>query len=268
MNARLIIEARLPGELSVQRGARLSQATEADIAEAKGALAKFFAQRGTLPFACNFDWTLDRVSGRPESFDGKRFDFSYFPKGGSTAMELPWPDADPILVRPYKRFRSSQRSAADEPASDPNLVYRGMSMAEWSQAKQRGAVQSRGDYNLGSGQEGWTFFGDNFRTADHYATGFAPYDRYPTRKAPGVIVAVPRELTVNAASVGAGTDDEWVARSIPLDKITHIWIRTPAREGKGHLEVVVSRDWKTGAEKLSDGSRATPVQTNELIQLK
>lgn len=264
--ASIVVQDLIEGKplVAIVRGPKL-KATDADMAEAAAALEKFFAARGTTEFMHRYEWTLERISGDTSLVDGKRFDFEYLPKGGRRMTEPRWPGSE--YTRTYKAFRASKRADPGE-HEDAAMVYRGMSMAEWAEAKRSGQLQSKGDYNLGQWQDGWTFFGNKFRTAKHYATGFAPYDRTPGRAKPAVIVAVPKSLTVRASDAAAGTDDEYVAKTIPLSQVAHVWIATPATEGVGHLEVAVKKDWRTGEERVTDGSRATPHQTTELIKVK
>jgi hypothetical protein len=260
--ARQVIEAAINVTVDPERGEKITPEQRRD---AERYLRLFFQQRGTERFMEQFDWVLRRVSGDKGWIDGLRFDFEYLARGGTHQDEpLAWL---PGHTRPVRVFRGSQRSGPP-PTDDPGLVYRGMSLAEWLAAKKNGVIRSRGEYNLGDTQVGWTCFADSFRTASHYASGFAPYDRESTRRYPAVIVAVPREDTVPAPQVGAGTEGEHVARAIPLDHVKGVWFLTPTKVGVGHLEVVVKRDYKTGKEKLDDGSRCSPTQQHDLIKLE
>ncbi len=239
---------------------------EEDVKEGEHYLRKFYAKRGTSNFLTHYDWELRKVRGYKEGMDGKSFDFSYLHKGGKKVEEPRWPGSE--YTRTVKKFRGSSRSVdiKDVP-EDSRFAYRGMSMAEWADAKGNGKIQSQGGYNIGTQQENWTFFSNSFRTAAHYSSGFAPFDREATRKEPAVIIAVPIELTKNAKDVGAGTEDERVAREVPLNQVKHLWVYTPIEFDTGHIDIVVNRDYK-GNESVSDGSRAGPISRKELIQIK
>ena len=130
-------------------------------------------------------------------------------------------------------------------------VYRGMNMAEWVVARKQGYIKSNAAYNLGDVQ--LTYFGKDWSTAHSYAGGFAPFDKEPTRSLPGVIVAVPKELTKNAKDVlGQSTDNEYVAEKIPLEQVKGVWYIVPTQMGKGSFELVL----KDG--RLDRGSASPP----------
>jgi len=69
------------------------------------------------------------------------------------------------------------------------LVYRGMSWAEYQNAKSKGYFKSRGGHNIGVTQEGATCGSTDPETAMVYASSFAPMSKKPTPEEPGVVVA-------------------------------------------------------------------------------
>jgi hypothetical protein len=70
---------------------------------------------------------------------------------------------------------------------------------------------------------------------------------------PGVIVAVPKELTKSAKDVtGQTTDNEYVAEKIPLNQVQGVWYIVPLEVGSGFLEIVL----KDGS--LDRGSASPP----------
>ena len=250
---------------------KLSISYPADISEkykqeAEYYLRQYFKTKGREKYLNNFDWKLTKVEGTKQSRDGQDFSFTYMHKGGKNSERPLWQGSS--FVKNTKTFRNSTRGMPEKDIqNDPSLVYRGMNIEEWLEAKKTGKIKSKGSYNIGSQQENWTFFTKDFRTASSYASGFAPLAYKPTRKKPAVIVAVPAKLVQNAKDVGAGPDSEYVAREIPMHEVIHAWILTPVEYEQGRFTISVVMDY-AGKERyhISNSSIASP--DNELIKIK
>jgi hypothetical protein len=217
-------------------------------------LYRFFKERDTLDWLFTYNWTLTDVHTGWSQIDGERYQFEYIPEKGRTGQREPYPDAE--YTKPVKVFRTPKSAVKYVTASDmaqygDRYVFRGMNMAEWIQAKKQGFVKSNVKYNLGGVE--FTYFGKEWSTAHSYAGGFAPFDKEPTRPLPGVIIAVPKELTQNAKDItGQSTDNEYVAEKIPMEQVRGVWFIVPIEVGKGSLEIVL----KNG--NLDRGSASPP----------
>jgi len=224
-------------------------------------LYQFFKERDTLKWLFTYKWTLERVNTSHVYVDGERYSFTYMPRKGRDVQRPGYPGADYTELR--KGYRTPKDAVEYAVASEKaqfgdRFVFRGMNMAEWIQAKKQGFVQSNFKYNLGGVQ--YTYYGKEWSTAHSYAGGFAPFDKEPTRDLPGVIIAVPRELTQNARDVtGQNTDNEYVAESIPIDQVKGVWFIVPTESGDGSLEIVL----KNG--RLDRGSASPPITRHVIV---
>jgi hypothetical protein len=225
-----------------------------EVEKAKQLLYRFFKERDTLSWLLTYDWTLTSAKTGWSWIDGERYSFDYIPKRGRSVQRPAYPGAD--YTRTVKSFRTPKDAvdyfvAGDMIKYGDRYVFRGMNMAEWIQAKKQGFIKSNAKYNLGGIE--FTYFGKDWATAHSYAGGFAPFDKEPTRPLPGVIVAVPKELTKSAKDVtGQTTDNEYVAEKIPLNQVQGVWYIVPLEVGSGFLEIVL----KDGS--LDRGSASPP----------
>lgn len=149
-------------------------------------------------------------------------------------------------------FDALPEDALETVPEKPGHVYRGMSTEEWEASVERGHIESIGHYNLS--QEGLTFYG-SARTAEHYATGFAPYAFQSTPGRPGVIVEIPRSLVMDTNDDPRIPNSEYAHKgNIPLNSITSRYesIATGFREGT--VEAVVDSYKGT----VTEGSRSSP----------
>lgn len=219
-------------------------------------LYQFFKERDTLAWLFTHKWFLKEVRTGWSYIDGERYRFEYIPKKGRDKEVEPYPEAG--YTKKMKMFRTPKDAIGDVEANqkkyEGEYAYRGMNMAEWVAARKQGYVKSNASYNLG--QVSLTYFGSNWGTANSYAGRFAPFDREPTRSLPGVIIAVPLEMTQDAkVTTGYGTDGERVAEKIPLEYVKGVWYIIPIQVGKGYMELVL-RDGK----HLDRGSASPPSQ--------
>jgi len=217
-------------------------------------LYRFFEERETLPWLFSYSWRLVRVNTDHIYVDGERYSFEYVPKKGREVKRKPYADAE--YTRTVKSFRTPKDAIEYAVADDmtkygDTFVFRGMNMAEWVDARKQGHIKSKAAYNIGGIL--FTYFGKEWGTAHSYAAGFAPFDKEPTRSLPGVIVAVPKELTQKANDVtGMRSDNEYVADKIPIEQVKGVWYVVPTEIGKGFIEIVLKR------ETLDRGSASPP----------
>lgn len=233
-----------------------------DMKEAEKILVDFFKSRGSISFVNDREWELIDLR---RHYNEDTFSFKYITKGGSMVEVPRWEGSE--LTKTIKQFKTPKEAIASIPA-DPNLAYRGMSMAEWAEIKRTKTVRSKGEYNLGTTQEGYTFFGSTPSTAEYYATGFTPFDKNPSRRNPAVVIAVPKAKLQNASEIKidgtpVGNDEEWIARSIPYQDIAGAWILTPVKSDHGHIDLIVKDNGR-----VVDGSRSPEGNIYSILKVK
>jgi hypothetical protein len=119
-------------------------------------------------------------------------------------------EAEPLYGPPKYRgierqrgvFKIPRERVVDEIPANPDWVYRGMSWEEWQNIRRTKKIRSRGGYNIGEGQKNLTLFGERPDTGVFYATGFAPPGFKPGKRRPGVIIAVPFDMTIGPKETG------------------------------------------------------------------
>jgi len=149
----------------------------------------------------------------------------------------------------------------EEIPNNPSLAYRGMCWEEWEAVLETGFVQSRGEYNIG--QTGLTLFGDA-ATAQHYASGFAPWPFKPVGDRLGVVVAYEKKWLLSHDSEPRVLAGEYASnKPLRIEDVTEVWFLYPVRVKLGAVEVLV-----TGHDQIREGSRMSPtVWTVAALQL-
>jgi hypothetical protein len=151
----------------------------------------------------------------------------------------------------YTRALPSQGASRLSEIVEPQegVIYRGMSAEEYQNAMRDGYFESRGDYNIGDGQRGLTFFSPNMDTAENYAASFTPFDYLPTPDRPAYVVAIRQPDDVNLDTQG----EVGVPGRIPVTEIVDTYRGDvyAARPSDWHLQ----DDW--GTPRLS-GTRYSP----------
>ena len=226
-----------------------------EVKKAAQLLYRFFKERDTLAWLFSHEWFLQEVKTGWSHIDGERYQFDYIPKKGRKKDVEPYPEAG--YTKNMKVFRTPKEVVdymeANEKKYKGKYAFRGMNMAEWVAARRQGYIKSNAAYNIGN--ISLTYFGSDFGTAHSYAGGFAPFDREPTRSKPGVIIAVPFELTQDAkdaTGMGSAGSGERVAERIPIDQVKGVWYIVPTQTGRGYIELVL----KDG--RLDRGSASPP----------
>jgi hypothetical protein len=93
-----------------------------------------------------------------------------------------------------------------------------------------------------------TLFGEA-STARSYASGFTPEAFKPSRKHPGVVIAIPKDLTHQPASA-IGSGEFYVQGRLPASHIQAVWflIATEISEGSFDLKhSYLTKRWSTGS---------------------
>jgi hypothetical protein len=200
----------------------------------------------TRNFAARYEFDLVKVN---EGYGEQRFDWHYTPR---EMLRQFGPQKYPG-DRPRGVFKVPKERVLEDnwnPPQNDEWAYRGMSWEEWKAIRKSGFIQSRGTHNIG--QPGMTLFAEDGGTARHYATSFAPIGYQPGKRKPGVIIAVPREMTLPSNEKdwisGSGTTpkdqglisagERGVQGRLPLDVIQAVWYAIPTEGRGGSLELV------------------------------
>lgn len=128
------------------------------------------------------------------------------------------------LVASKDRLQPRPQLRQDLPTTaNPNLVYRGMSNAEYRAILQTGEIKSRGDYNFDV-QKGLTYFSTDPRSAVSYAHSFAPWQHKANWDNPAWVIAVPRPDPSRVRRVrGTGEHEVGIEGSIPASEIKEVY---------------------------------------------
>jgi hypothetical protein len=142
---------------------------------------------------------------------------------------------------------------------EDGFIYRGMSAEEWETAQSNGFVKSRGDYNIGSGQDGLTYYAEDPRTAASYATSYQPYPMIPTFERPAMVIKIkrPADAVIDQAPEG----EVGVRQKISVDDIVEKYIAKPYHMSQGSIDILDGWD---GARTGSRGSPSSDVVWKKL----
>lgn len=99
--------------------------------------------------------------------------------------------------------------AGDVIPNHEDIIHRGMSHQEYNNIKKSGKIQSYGKFNIGSEQEGLTYYTSKSESAGSYATNFAQKKHKPTPQHPSYIVSV-KKPSPNRIKHVEGTDSHEV----------------------------------------------------------
>lgn len=128
----------------------------------------------------------------------------------------------------------------DAVKTDTALVYRGMAWEEWRWIQKHGVIKSFGTYNLG--QEGLTLWGEDFSTAAHYASGFAPWPFKPSFDRPSMIISIPKTFTLGPLQHGeVPTGERATLGSLDSSAIQAAWMLIPSEVVGGTIEGEIER---------------------------
>lgn len=129
--------------------------------------------------------------------------------------------------------------------AEPGTIYRGMSWEDFQNGLNKGAFQSRGDYNIGDAQKGLTFYSSRPSQAQNYAHGFAPWQYQGTPSRPAMVVGVkdPGKYDYVTGETELGLRDP-----VPLEHIKSVHIGRPAIINPGSFDFYseYERPWTRG----------------------
>jgi hypothetical protein len=100
----------------------------------------------------------------------------------------------------------------------PGYIYRGMSYDEYVSSKERGFLQTKGDYNLGPDQEGLTYYTTDISSAASYSSSFAPWQYKPTYKKPAIVVKI-KDPGTSVHVEGVGEHERGVPGKVPFKNV-------------------------------------------------
>jgi len=107
-----------------------------------------------------------------------------------------------------------------------DVLYRGMSAEEYRSALEQGYIKSKGDYNLGTEQEGLTFFSTRPSQAESYANNYTPEGFKATPDRPAYVVAIKKPNKIDYVT---GDTEMGLKGEIPTSDIVEVF------EGKPYL---------------------------------
>ena len=212
-----------------------------------------YIEKASEKMSSRFEFELTKIR---DAWSEIIFTFKYGEAGGKSVMRPPYPES-PRIVK-HKYHKDIKSAIADIPQNE-NSVYRGMSFEEALAIKAKGFILSNSSLTLGDSQEGYTFFGEDPKTAHFYAAGFQPLPLTGTRNKPPVIIEVPKdyvepaEITINKKTKHpVGSSGEWVTNQpISADKITNVWFIISQYSSFGEFDVIYDKH----REKFHGGSR-------------
>ena len=124
-----------------------------------------------------------------------------------------------------------------EPSDD--IIYRGMSAEEYRSAVDQGFIKSKGEYNVGTEQEGLTFFSSRPSQAESYANNYTPEGYKATPDRPAYVVGIKRPKKVDYVT---GETEIGLKGEIPTSEIVEVY------EGQPYVfkgDVGIMDDWGT-----------------------
>ena len=196
-----------------------------------------------------YDITLERAK---DGYGEVIYTFRYISKGGH------FHKSEFSSYNNRKLYRSA-KDAIDAIPKESKSAYRGISFEEFKSIKTSGYVKSSGVLNLGSAQEGYTFFGDDPGTGVFYASSFQPIYSGITRGKPAFVIEVSRSELTQASLIidpetqrKVGTSEEFVTdKPISKDKILNLYMLMPVNSSAGVIEIIFDK-WR---KKYREGSR-------------
>lgn len=124
-----------------------------------------------------------------------------------------------------------------EPSDD--IIYRGMSAEEYRSALDQGFIKSKGEYNVGSEQEGLTFFSSRPSQAESYANNYTPEGYKATPDRPAYVVSIKRPKKIDYVT---GETEIGIKGEIPTSEIIEVY------EGRPYVfkgDIGIMDDWGT-----------------------
>ena len=107
---------------------------------------------------------------------------------------------------------------------DDNVLYRGMSAEEYRGALDQGYIKSKGDYNIGTDQQGLTFYSTNPSQAENYANNFTPGGFRATPDRPAYVVAIKKPEKIDYVT---GQTEFGIKKEVPTSDIVEVFEGQP-----------------------------------------
>lgn len=141
---------------------------------------------------------------------------------------------------------------------DPNALWRGMSAEEMAYIREHGQIQSKGDYNIGTEQEGLTFYSGKSDTAFAYGGNFQPYQWVPSFEKPGYVVKVKRPADDLIGQVIGEDHEIGVKGAIGKDDILEVYEIRALGVDEGFIDFKLSPYDATSGYREGSRSGASP----------
>lgn len=135
-----------------------------------------------------------------------------------------------------------------KPSED--VIHRGMSHDEYQNILKHGRIKSKGSGNLGTEQEGLTYFTTDPTSAQFYANSFAMTKNKPTPNKPAYIVSVKRPHPDRIKNVeGTGEHEVGVSGDISADDIVSVHRGNVIQHDTGEKDISMPYDGRGEYEK-------------------
>jgi hypothetical protein len=135
------------------------------------------------------------------------------------------------------------------------VIYRGMRAEEYQKFLDTGKIESTGLYNLGTEQEGLTYWATDPSTAVSYANGFAPWPHKATFEKPAYVIAVRKPLPEDTRHVeGTGKNEVGVSRAMTKDEVVGVWRGEVYAHYPGEQDINPSRSNDDNEYEAGSGS--------------
>lgn len=152
------------------------------------------------------------------------YDTDYYDKVPDTEFYRSDETNKPYAFRHKLIPKREIKSAEDVVDTSNDVIHRGISHKEYQNILKTGMIKSKGSGNLGTEQEGLTYFTTNPSAADSYANMFSMKNKSPTPEAPPYIISIKRPHESKIKKVpGTGEHEIGVMGSIPADQITAVY---------------------------------------------
>jgi hypothetical protein len=139
-----------------------------------------------------------------------------------STLHTPHPeDAYPRTHAVLKSDSGYHQEVQDE--KKPGVLYRGMSHEEFQSIKKTGKIQSKGDSNIGTEQEGLTYYSRSPSQAQSYAHSFAAAENKASGKHHAYVVAV-KDPGTDVKVRGTGEDEVGIPHAIKKEDILHVHV--------------------------------------------
>jgi hypothetical protein len=209
------------------------------VAQGAAVLRRWLTDRGELAEAAA-RYRLELAAPPRGTYTDTVWKWRIFPREGTVEVYMTEWGGTREQTR-WKAPKSGRRLESYDTivTADSLLAYRGMAWEEWQSIRRTGFIRSRGEYNIGTAQEGLTLFTADPGQAFNYAAGFATWAFAPSFRRPGVIVTIPKSLTFGAKDDPKAllSDERAFRGAVPANLIQNVWFVVPTEMRPGDVDI-------------------------------